>query len=502
MAENIEKLREHLGEITNLNKVTAVLEWDQATYMPPGGAASRGEQMATVGQLAHRMFVAAETGELIDAAAAELNGQPAGSDDASLVRVARRDYDQARKIPPELVAEILRHGAAAYQTWLQAKETNDYPLFAPYLQKTIDYSRQVAEHLGYEDQLYDALLDQFEPGMKTAQVQAMFAEVKRELVPLVHAIAERVVTVDDSMLHQPFDETGQEAFGRQVAAAFGYDFTRGRQDRTEHPFETSFSRNDVRITTHFMPEYLPSALFSTMHESGHGMYEQGVGESLEGTPLAGGTSLGLHESQSRMWENVVGRSLPFWQHFYPSLQQTFPRQLQDVSLEQFYRAINRVEPALIRIEADEVTYNLHIMLRLEMELALLSGELSVQDAPAAWNDKMEAYLGLRPPTDRQGILQDVHWSHGLMGYFSTYSLGNFLSIQLYDAAVRDIPEIPEQIARGEFGGLHGWLTDRIYRHGRKFEPNELVQQATGEPIQSRSYMRYLKGKFGEIYGLG
>jgi carboxypeptidase Taq len=329
----------------------------------------------------------------------------------------------------------------------------------------------------------------------------MLADVKPDLVTLVHAIAERTDFVDDAVIRQTFEEQKQEEFGMAVARAIGYDFSRGRQDRTIHPFQTSFSINDVRITTHFLSDYLPSALFSTIHEAGHGMYEQGISPDLEGTPLADGTSLGVHESQSRMWENVVGRSRSFWRHFYPSLQETFAAQLAGVELDTFYRAINRVQPSFIRVEADEVTYNLHIMLRLEMELALLSGDLSVADAPAAWNDKMETYLGLRPPTDREGILQDVHWANGLYGYFSTYSLGNFLSVQLYDAAVRAHPQIPDEIAEGRFETLRGWLTENIYRHGRKFEPNELVRRATGEPIQSRSYVRYLKQKFSEIYGL-
>ena len=286
-----------------------------------------------------------------------------------------------------------------------------------------------------------------------------------------------------------------------VVQRFGYDFSRWRLDRTVHPFETSFSRNDVRITTRYESDFLSPALFGTMHEAGHAMYEQGVAESLDHNLLGRGVSSALHESQSRMWENVVGRSRPFWQHFYPSLQRTFPTQLAGTDMETFYRAINRVNPSLIRIEADEVTYNLHIMVRLEMELALLSGDLAVADAPAAWNDKMESYLGLRPPTDREGILQDVHWSNGLFGYFSTYALGNFLSVQLYDAALRSHPGIPDGIANGQFETLRGWMTEHVYRHGRKFEPNELVERATGEPIQSRSYVRYLREKFSDIYGL-
>jgi len=501
MTAQLDLLKERLAVIHNLNRAGSVLGWDQQTYMPPGGSHARGEQMATIGRLAHETFVAGETGELLQTAAEEVKDLPAGSDDASLVRVAQRDYDQQRKIPAELVAEMTRHGAEAFQVWARARERNDYPAFAPYLQKTIGYSRQVAELLGYEDQPYDALLDIFEPGMKTAQVAAIFEELKKDLIPLVHAIAERQDRVDDSVLHQEFDEAKQEAFGKMAAGLYGYDFTRGRLDRTVHPFETSFSRNDVRITTRYEPDFFNPAFFSTLHETGHGLYEQNVGESLEGSLLARGASLGLHESQSRMWENVVGRSRGFWQYLYPQLQQTFPEALKDVDLDTFYRAINKVEPSLVRVEADEVTYNLHIMLRFEMELGFLDGSLSVDDGPEIWNQKMQSYLGITPPNDSLGILQDVHWSHGLMGYFTTYSLGNILSLQLYDAAIKARPEIPQQISQGRPDTLRCWLEENLYRHGRKFEPNELVQRITGEPIQSRSYMRYLKEKFGEIYGL-
>jgi carboxypeptidase Taq len=501
MGSTYQVLDRRLREITNINHAASVLGWDQQTYMPPGGAQARGEQMATLGMLSHRMHISEETGQMIRQAEEEVADLAPESDEASLVRVARRDYDLATKIPPELVAEITMHGAIAYQSWAQARQDNDFAAFAPYLQKTIDYSRQVANLLGYEDQLYDALLDQFEPGMKTAQVHAIFADLKKDLVPLVKAIAGHKDRVDDAVLHQPYDEAKQEAFGRMVAQAFGYDFTRGRQDRTLHPFETSFSRNDVRITTRFEADFLNPALFGTLHETGHALYEQGIGESIDGTPLGHGGSLALHESQSRMWENVVGRSRPFWQHFYPSLQETFPDQLGSVDLDTFYRAINKVEPSYVRVEADEVTYNLHIMLRFEMELALLDGSLSVKDAPGAWNDKMERYLGVRPPNDTLGILQDVHWSHGMMGYFTTYALGNILSIQIYDRAIQEKPQIADEIGRGEFATLRGWLEETIYRHGRKFQPNEIVQRVTGEPIQSRSYVAYLKRKFGEIYGV-
>jgi carboxypeptidase Taq len=388
----------------------------------------------------------------------------------------------------------------ANSVWVKAREDNDFASFAPYLEKTIDLSRQLAEHLGYQDQIYDALLDQFEPGVKTAQVRQIFEDLKQDLVPLVHAIAERADRVDDRVLHQPFDEAKQEAFGKMLSQRFGYDFSRGRQDRTVHPFEITFSVNDVRITTRFERDFLSPALFGTLHESGHAMYEQGVSQDLDGTLLARGTSLGVHESQSRLWENVVGRGRDCWQHFYPMLQETFPEQFGTVELDAFYRAINRVSPSLVRVEADEVTYNLHIMLRFEMEIDLLEGAYPVDEAPTIWNQKMESYLGICPPTDTLGILQDVHWT-STMGYFPTYSLGTILSLQLFDTAVRARPEIPSEMAHGSFDALRGWLAENIYRHGRKFEPNELIPRATGEPPQSRSYIAYLKRKYGEIYGI-
>ncbi|MGH2442117.1 MAG: carboxypeptidase M32 [Chloroflexota bacterium] len=501
MGKTFEALKERLTDVTRLSQSAAVLAWDQATYMPAAGAPARGQHLSIVERLAHDIFISEDTDRLLARSAEELNGTSRESDEASLIRVSRRRYDLQKRIPTALVGEIASHGALGYAAWIEAKRKNDFALFAPYLQKGIEYSRRLADLLGYEDQPYDALLDRFEPGMKTAQVQEIFAGLKQELVPLVRAIAQRVDTIDEAVLHQPFDEAGQERFGSVAAGAIGYDFSHGRQDRTAHPFETSFSRNDVRITTAFRADYLPSALFSTLHEAGHGMYEQGVAESLEGTPLAGGASLGVHESQSRLWENIVGRGYPFWSHFYPQLQAIFPEQLAGTDLEAFYRAINRVEPGYIRIDSDEVTYNLHIMLRLEMELALLSGELTVADAPEAWNTKMESYLGIRPATDTLGILQDVHWSEGMFGYFPTYSLGNLLSVQLFDAAVRDVPEIPDQLAAGSFQPLREWMTDKVYRHGAKFEPNELIETATGEPLQYRSYIKYLKGKFGAIYDL-
>lgn len=501
MGENVDCLRARLDEVVDLGSAAGVLEWDQQTYMPPGGAGARGRALATLARIQHEIFTAPETGELLQRAADEIVGMPADSKEAAMIRVAQRDYDQATKLPTSLVSDIAQHGVAAHEVWVRAKDANDYPSFVPYLQKTIDLSRQVAEHLGYQDDLYDALLDQFEPGMKTAQVRALFAELRQELVPLAAAIAERAHTVSDQCLHGAFDEARQEQFGKELVTRYGYDFTRGRQDRTVHPFETSFSVNDVRITTRFDPNFFNTALFSTLHESGHGMYEQGIAQDLDGTVLASGASLGLHESQSRLWENIVGRSRMLWSHFYPQLQALFPDQFGSVDMETFYRAINRVEPSLIRIEADEVTYNLHIMLRFELEQALLSGEVPVAEADQVWNQKMEQYLGITPTTNSAGILQDVHWSGGMMGYFPTYSLGNIISGQLWARANEVHPQIPQEIGQGRFDTLHSWLTENVYRWGRRLQPNEIIERATGGPIATGPYVRYLTEKYSDIYGL-
>ncbi|MDQ2799140.1 MAG: carboxypeptidase M32, partial [Armatimonadota bacterium] len=419
------------------------------------------------------------------------------------LRQARRDFDLATKVPTSLVAEMARVTTLAHEQWAQARAESDWGRFAPWLTQILDLTRQTADHLGHGGERYDALLDQYEPGMTTAEVRAMFEAIKPDLVALVQSVAAKgPQAVDDSVLHRDFDEETQRRFGEKVVTALGYDFRRGRQDRAVHPFCTSFGRDDVRITTRFDKNFLPMALFGSIHETGHALYEQGVAERYAGNILADGASLGFHESQSRLWENLVGRSRPFWQRFYPDLQAAFPNALGDVDAETFYRAINKVAPSLIRVEADEVTYNLHILLRFEMEQALLSGEISVEGAPAAWNAKMQQYFGLTPPDDAHGILQDVHWSGGSLGYFPTYSVGNLLSVQLYDKANRDLGgEIETQIAAGEFAPLLGWLRENVYQYGRKYLPKELVQRVVGGPLDPAPYLRYLKAKFGEVYGV-
>ncbi len=501
MTDSLAALKTRLADVHNLHMAEAVLGWDQQTYMPPGGIAARAEQSATLSKIAHSLFVGDETARLLQEAETQNDGLPADSDDARLLRVARRDFDKATKLPEELVIETARVTALAQEEWAKARAANDYAAFAPRLERIIDLNRRKAEALGYEDRLYDALLDQYEEGMTCRDLDPIFAELKAATMPLARAIFARVDSVDDSVLRQPYDEGLQKQFAEDVLRDCGYDFARGRQDRSVHPFCTHFSRGDVRITTRYQSNDLQPALFGSLHEMGHALYEQGVDEKLDGTILAGGTSLGVHESQSRLWENLVGRSRGFWQHYFPQLQQTFPAQLSHVAAEDFYRAMNRVEPSFIRVEADEITYNLHIILRYELENELLEDRLSVADAPAAWNAKMQEYFGLTPPDDAHGVLQDVHWSMGAMGYFPTYSLGNILSVQLWERALQAHPAIPQEIEAGRFDSLRGWLHDNIHRHGSKYPPRELIGRAAGGPLDIKPYARYLQQKFGEIYGL-
>jgi carboxypeptidase Taq len=388
----------------------------------------------------------------------------------------------------------------AQGAWAEARAKNDYAKFEPHLTEILKLSREFAEFFAPYDHPYDPLLDRFEPGMKTAEVKAIFDALRPQQVELIKAITDQP-QVDDAFLHQAFDEQKQWDFGVAVITKYGYDWNRGRQDKSVHPFTTNFARDDVRITTRVYPDYVASALFSTLHEGGHALYEQGSAPKYERTSLAGGASLGIHESQSRMYENLIGRSLPFWEHFYPELQGLFPSQLGNVDLQTFYKGINKVEPSLIRVEADEATYNMHIMLRLEIEIALMEGKLEAKDLPEVWNAKMEEYLGVVPPTDADGVLQDIHWSFGGIGYFSTYALGNLISVQLWEQMLKDMPDMLDQIRQGEFADLLAWLVTNVHQHGKKYEPQELVERITGSRIDSAPYMRYLKTKYSDIYGL-
>ena len=492
-------LKKKLAEIQHLEHAAAVLDWDQQVNMPSGGSEARARQLATLGKLAHELFVSDNVGELL----AELNADDYQEDslEACLIQVVQEDWEKERKIPSSLVEEMASTTSQAQGAWAKARENNDFTSFQPWLEKILELNQRKADYLGWEEHIYDALLDLYEPRMKSNKVSEIFTELREGLVPLVQQIATRKDMIDSSFLKRDFDVSRQWDFGMQALSAIGFDLNRGRQDKAAHPFTTNFSRNDVRVTTRLFPGNMTSAFFSTMHEGGHGLYEQNVGAELENTPLATGTSLGIHESQSRLWEILIGRSEAFWHHYYPKLQQLFPDQLQGVSHGQYYQAINLVEPSLIRVEADEVTYNLHIFLRFDLERELLAGQLAVKDLPQAWNDRMEQYLGIRPENDGDGVMQDVHWSAGLMGYFPTYALGNLLSVQFYRQAEQALPDLEEQISRGDFRPLREWLIENIYRHGRKFYPTDLIQRVTGEDISARPFLEYARNKFGKIYQL-
>ena len=501
MENKLQELKSRLMEINDINLATALLGWDQATYMPPGGAAARGRQMATLGRIAHEKFTDATMGKLLDDLLPYGESLPFDSDDASTIRVAKKNYDQSVKVPAELMAKVREHAAGTYQVWAKARPENNFAAVQPYLEKTLDYSRQIANCFPGYDHIADPLIDFSDEGMKAKSVRKVFGELREQLVPIVQAISEQELA-DDSCLHETYPENEQLDFGKTIIEKFGYDFQRGRQDKTHHPFMTKFSLGDVRITTRVKDDDLSEALFSSLHEAGHAMYEQGINMAYEASPLGGGTSSGVHESQSRLWENLVGRSLGFWKHYYPKLQAAFPAQLNEVPLDTFYRAINKVQRSLIRTDADEVTYNLHVMIRFDLELQMLEGELAVKDLPEAWHARYESDLGLRAPSDVNGVLQDVHWFAGTIGgAFQGYTLGNIMSSLFYDHALAAHPDIPEQIANGEFGVLHTWLKDNIYQHGSKYSANELIEKVTGGPLTIEPYINYLRNKFGALYDL-
>lgn len=497
----LQELKRRLLEVDDLESASSLLNWDQSTYMPPGGATARGRQLATLGELAHQKRTDPEIGRLLDALQAYEDTLPPDADDASLIRVARRDYHRAVKIPPSFVAQLSRHTAASYQAWTVARPANDFATMRPLLEQTVELSRQMADFFPGYEHVADPLIDFADEGLTAATVRDRFAELREHLVPIARAITVQP-PADDACLRQHFPEGQQWAFGLEAIRHFGYDFDRGRQDKTHHPFTTKFSLGDVRITTRVNEHDLREGLFATLHEAGHGLYEQGIRADLEGTPLAQGTSSGVHESQSRLWENLVGRSRPFWTFFYPRLQATFPEQLGSVPLDTFYRAVNKVERSLIRVEADEVTYNLHVMLRFDFELALLEGRLAVRDLPEAWRERFQADLGITPPDDRDGVLQDIHW-YGIHvgGVFQGYTLGNIMGAQLFATALAAHPEIPAEIEAGRMDTLRAWLTEHVYQHGRKFTTAELLRRVTGGPLRIDPYVDYLRRKYGELYHL-
>ncbi len=503
MSDPLSHLRDRLAPIHDLNASAAVLEWDQETYLPPAAHSARANQVATLRTLAHQMLTSKETAQAVADALPLLSDLEARDDDqsifdAGLIRETARDFEYAQKLSPDFVSRQATAIGLAKEAWRHARNTDDFDHYAPHLETIVALNRELADLLGYTEHPYDALLDQFEPGATTAQLQQVFGDLRERLVPIVQTLSEReqpgLGAVTGDFLHQ-----AQWDLGMKVLTDIGFDLSRGRQDASTHPFSTTFDRTDVRITTRVDPHYFPSAFSSTMHEAGHGMYEQGVDPRTARTPLAEGTSLGMHESQSRLWENLVGRSRPFWSHYWPQTQVAFPDALSGVTLDDFYAAMNHVAPSPIRVDADEVTYNLHIMLRMELEIALIEGTLAVADLPRAWNDAMENYLGIRPATNAEGVLQDVHWSLGTIGYFPTYALGNLMSAMLWDACDRDLTpahgSLDEQMARGEFGPLLDWMRTHVHRWGRAKSADRILRDATGGPLTAEPWLAYIARKY-------
>lgn len=494
-AEAIDALKAQFFDINALRAACAIMEWDQQTYMPKGAGEARAEHLSLLERMAHEILVSDETARLIESASKEAEPD---SEDAALVRVSRRTHDQAVKLPVAFVAEKTRLQSLSFESWVKARAENNFAGFAPLLEQMFDIARQEAEYRGYKIHIYDALFDLYEEGATQSDAAQMFATLKQPTIDLVNAIRDKG-PVDDSFLYGTWDVHAQQAFTEGLVQKIGFDMNRGRQDTAAHPFCTTFAVGDVRLTTRFK-DYLPSAIFGSLHEAGHGMYEQGSPSKYDRTPLAGGVSLGVHESQSRTWENIVGRSHAFWKGQYAGLQGAFSA-LKDVPLDRFFRAVNKVEPSFIRVEADEVTYNLHVMIRFELECELLTGTLKIADLPHAWNQKYQEYLGITPANDAQGCLQDVHWSGGMIGYFPTYSMGNLLSYQIWGALRADVPDVDSQIEAGNFAPVLGWLTEHVYQHGCRFIPKDLVQRVTGKPLGSEDYLTGLHGKYREIYGI-
>ena len=490
--DSLQALKDRLAPIVDVQRVARLLSWDLQTVMPPAGAQHRAEQLGTLQQLAHERLTDAETGRLLEAAEREVDGLDPASDDVTLVRLVRCDYDKAVRVPSELRAEMARAAAEARPVWVRAKEASDFAAFLPALEHNVDLRLRYIECFEGVDEPYDILLDDFEPQTSTAEVRALFDELKEALVPLIAEL--RDGDTDDSFLTGSFPPDRQERLAKGVVDLFGMRPGSWRLDPTVHPFASGAGVDDVRITTSYDPATIKS-LFSTMHEYGHGLYNHQLPRDLERLPTGGPCSLGIHESQSRLWENLVGRSVPFWRFFYPRVRETYPEQLGDVDLDRFLAAINKVKPSLIRIKADEVTYGMHVILRFELEQDIVNGRVALTDLPEAWNAKMSEYLGVEVPDDAHGVLQDTHWSGGMIGYFPTYLLGTVMSVQIWQKAAEDLPELEDAVGRGEFAPLRDWLGEHVHRLGRKFSPQETLRRATGSEIDAKPYLAYLESKY-------
>ena len=491
------QLLDRLGEVVDIRHALALLQWDQEVLMPPKGAHARGLQLATLSGLEHRLFTGSETRGLVDA----LRGRTGdlSPEQAALVRETAHDLDRAVKIPESLVRLFAEAQSRAYEEWVEARRTSDFKRFQPHLKTMVDLCREKAEYLGYAESPYDALLDEYERGMTASKLRPIFDALAARQSALVARVAESPHHPDLSWLDQDWAEDAQIAFCEEVLGDMGYDFEAGRQDTSVHPFTTTFDVQDVRITTRVNRRDFLSALSSSVHEGGHALYEQGLPTDYRRTPIADAPSLGMHESQSRLWENIIGRSHPFFKRYLPRLRALFPGQLDDISPADLYRAANRVAPSLIRVDADECTYNLHVIVRFEVETALIEGSIRAEHVPELWNSKMRVYLGIDVPDDARGCLQDIHWSHGSFGYFPTYALGNLYSAQLMERARQDIPDLWGGVERGDFSALLQWMREKVHRHGRMKTAAEIVEAATGRPLSPEPFLKYLEEKYSVLY---
>ncbi len=495
------ELKERLAKIHDLGAVEGILSWDQQTKMPPRAGEVRSAQIATIVGLQHELFTSDETGRLLDSLDGFANGQDPSSDEARLIRVTQRDWDRVRRVPNQLASDLAQAAGEGYGAWQQARANSDFASFVPYLERTIDLKRRYVECFPDVAEPWDALFEDYESGMTAAEVKTVFGRVQAGLTPLMKLIADNPHAVDDSPLRGYFPADRQEKLSRRLLSHWGFNDEGWRLDPTAHPFASSAATTDIRITTRYDEGYLGASLFGTLHECGHGMYEGGVSTALERSPLCRGVSLGLHESQSRMWENLVGRSPEYWKFAFPIVTEEFPAQFKDVDEATLYRAVNKMAPSFIRVEADEASYTLHIVIRFELELAIFRGELQAAELEEAWNAKYKEYLGIDVPDAATGVLQDVHWSLGLMGYFPCYALGNLLSCQIWDRMNGDIPDISHKIESWEFAPLQDWLREHLWRHGRKFSPKDTILLAAGAPLNPEPYLTYLTEKVTGLYGV-
>lgn len=491
-------------DLKHLHQVTAILQWDQETYMPPAAVEGRSEQLALLEGIVHEKATSSEIGSLLEQLGSTKENPKGDTDlpdiERDFLRVFRKEYDRAVLLPADLVTEAARAEGLSQAAWVEARKNNNYKTFMPHLEKMIDYAKRKAECWGFSSHPYDGLLDIHEPGMTEEAIDRVFIPLKTRLIQLVQQIGSKKAPPSD-FLTREFPKELQARFGESVMKDLSYDLNQGRLDISAHPFTTTLGPRDVRITTRYFPTNMLSGLFSIIHETGHALYEMGFDDEIRDTSLGDGASMGIHESQSRLWENVIGRSHAFWKGQFPLLKQLFPTQLEDVSVDDFYAAVNRVQPSLIRVDADEVTYSLHVILRFELERRLFSGTLSVKDLPEAWNGLMQEILGVQPDSDANGVLQDVHWSMGAFGYFPSYALGNLYGLQFWNTLKSNIPDVESHIEQRNYGPILYWLRKNVHAHGCRYEPADLVLQITGKPLSAEPFINYLEHKYGQLYSL-